>query len=209
MVESVSYSQRTANRLMQLFEEYGDKLFASTEDGGSSNSSALTNLTYYQAFLLLGIPEDEREKFVLQHDVKDMTTRELDQALKERSQTAPEKEQAQVTPMPNNPQDIKIEYVTVKKNAKPISGPKTAASQTFTTEYEERCAACCKTIADTFQELLTALLQLARLDQTVKEKCNKNASQLAEYIVERLKEWPPVVKTNLTNVETYATHERW
>ena len=209
MVESVSYSQRTANRLMQLFEEYGDKLFASTEDGCSSNSSALTNLTYFQAFLLLGIPEDEREEFVLQHDVKDMTTRELDQALKERSQTAPEKEQAQVTPMPNNPQDIKIEYVTVKKNAKPISGPKTAASQTFTTEYEERCAACCKTIADTFQELLTALLQLARLDQTVKEKCNKNASQLAEYIVERLKEWPPVVKTNLTNVETYATHERW
>ena len=66
LVESVSYSQRTANRLMQLFEEYGDKLFASTEDGGSSNSSALTNLTYYQAFLLLGIPEDEREEFVLQ-----------------------------------------------------------------------------------------------------------------------------------------------
>ncbi|KJS85598.1 MAG: hypothetical protein JL57_18530, partial [Desulfosporosinus sp. BICA1-9] len=34
LVESVSYSQRTANRLMQLFEEYGDKLFASTDDGG-------------------------------------------------------------------------------------------------------------------------------------------------------------------------------
>ena len=62
----MSYSQRTANRLMQLFEEYGDKLFASTDDGGSSNSSALTNLTYYQALLLLGIPEDEREKFILQ-----------------------------------------------------------------------------------------------------------------------------------------------
>jgi hypothetical protein len=32
----------------------------------------------YQALLLLGIPEDEREKFILQHDVKEMTTRELD-----------------------------------------------------------------------------------------------------------------------------------
>jgi len=38
----------------------------------------------------------------------------LDQALKERNQAAPEKEQAQVTPMPNNPKDIKIEYLTVK-----------------------------------------------------------------------------------------------
>jgi hypothetical protein len=91
-----------------LFEEYGDNLFVSTDDGGSSNSSALTNLTYYQALLLLGIPEDEQDKFILQHDVKDMTTRELDQALKERNQTAPEKEQAQVTPTSNNPEDIKI-----------------------------------------------------------------------------------------------------
>jgi len=57
LVESVSYSQRTANRLMQLFEEYGDKLFASGDDGDRSNSSAPTNLTYYQAILLLGIPE--------------------------------------------------------------------------------------------------------------------------------------------------------
>ena len=209
LVESVSYSQRTANRLMQLFEEYGEKLFASAEGGGRLNSSALTNLTYYQAFLLLGIQEDEREKFILQHDVKDMTTRDLDQALKERNQTALEKEQAQVTPMPNNPQDIKIEYLTVKKTANPISGPKNPSSQAFTTEYEERCAAYCKTIADTFYELLTALGQLARLDPAMKEKCSKHASLLAENMVERLKEWPPVVKTNMTNVETYATHKKW
>jgi len=42
----------------------------------------------------------------------------------------------------------------------------------------------------------------------VKEKCSKDASRLAEYMVERLKEWPPIVKTNMTNVETYAIHER-
>jgi hypothetical protein len=56
----------------------------------------------------ISIALNERKKFILQHDVKDMTTRELDQALKERNQTAPEKEQAQVTPMSNNPEDIKI-----------------------------------------------------------------------------------------------------
>lgn len=43
----------------------------------SSNSPALANLTHYQSFLLLGIPEDEREKFISRHDVEDMTTREL------------------------------------------------------------------------------------------------------------------------------------
>ena len=172
-------------------------------------SPAPTNLTYYQAILLLGIPEDEREKFILQHDVKNMTTRELDQALKEQNSTAPEKEQAPVTPMSNNSGEIKIEYRTVKKTDKPESRPKTADSQTFTTKYEERCTVCRQTIADTFQELLEALCQLARLDLAVKEKCSKDACQLAENMVERLKEWPPVPRTNMTTVETYATHERW
>ena len=209
LVESVSYSQRTANKLMQHFKEYGDKLFATGDDDGRSNSPVLANLTYYQALLLLGIPEDERERFILEHDVKNMTTGELDRALKERKQTPPEKEQALVTPLSNNPGEIKIEYRTVKKTDKPISTPKTAASETFTTKYEERCTACCQTIADTFQELLVALGQLARLDPAVKGKCSKDASRLAEYMVERLKEWPPVPTTNMKTVETYATYEKW
>ncbi|SHI45156.1 Protein of unknown function [Desulfosporosinus lacus DSM 15449] len=58
-------SQRTANRLKQLFEQYEDKLFTTNDDDGSSNSPAPTNLTHYQALLLLGILEDEREKFIL------------------------------------------------------------------------------------------------------------------------------------------------
>ncbi|SDI20726.1 DUF3102 domain-containing protein [Desulfosporosinus hippei] len=209
LVESVSYSQRTANRLMQLFEEYGDKLFAAANESDRSNSSAQTNLTYYQAIILLGIPEDEREKFILEHDVKNMTTRDLDRALKKQNPTPPEKEQAQVSPLSNHPGDLKIEYQTVKKTEKPTSRPKTAASPSFTTKYEERCTACCQTIADKFQELLEALGQLARLDPAVKEKCSKDASGLAEYMVERLKEWPPVPTTNMKTVETYATHERW
>ncbi|WP_396390449.1 DUF3102 domain-containing protein [Desulfosporosinus shakirovi] len=122
LVESVSYSQRTANKLMQLFKEYGDKLFAAGAEVGSSNSPTSANLTYYQAFLLLWIQEDEREKFIMEHDVKNMTTRELDQALKERKQISQEKEQAQVTPLTDNPGEITIEYRTVKKTDIPISG---------------------------------------------------------------------------------------
>ncbi|ODA40902.1 Protein export cytoplasm protein SecA ATPase RNA helicase [Desulfosporosinus sp. BG] len=52
--ESVSYSQRTADRLMQLF--------------GNPNSSLVTNLTYTQALILHGIPEEERDEFSVEHD---------------------------------------------------------------------------------------------------------------------------------------------
>ncbi|SHI94542.1 Protein of unknown function [Desulfosporosinus lacus DSM 15449] len=57
---SVSYSQSTANKLMRLHEEYGAKLSAGQD---SSNSESIPNLSYTQAIILLGIPEEERESF--------------------------------------------------------------------------------------------------------------------------------------------------
>ncbi|SHJ16298.1 DUF3102 domain-containing protein, partial [Desulfosporosinus lacus] len=83
LVESVSYSQRKANKLMQLYKEYGDKLFPDGAGEGRSNSPTWANLTYNQALLLLGIPEDEREEFILEQDVNNITIRELNRALKE------------------------------------------------------------------------------------------------------------------------------
>ncbi len=79
--ESVGYSQSTANRLMKLYEEYGTSFL----DGqGMSNCAPVRNLTYTQALLLLGLPEEEREEFLAQNDVPGMTKQELQQALKDR-----------------------------------------------------------------------------------------------------------------------------
>ncbi len=89
--ESVSYSHRTADRLIQLYEEYGP---SASEGESSSNWSLVTNLTYIQAVLLLGLPAEEREEFLAQNDVADMTKQELQQALKDRDQAKQEKEQA-------------------------------------------------------------------------------------------------------------------
>ncbi|KJS89380.1 MAG: hypothetical protein JL57_07700 [Desulfosporosinus sp. BICA1-9] len=86
MKESVSYSQRTADRLMQFCEKYGTKLLASSDSDGHPDSSLVTNLTYNQALILLGIPEEEREEFIAEHDVESMTKLELQQAVKDRDQ---------------------------------------------------------------------------------------------------------------------------
>lgn len=59
--ESVSYSQRTVNRLIQLFEE-NMEITVCCGNADSPNSSALTNLSYYQAVLLLGIQEEMCER---------------------------------------------------------------------------------------------------------------------------------------------------
>jgi hypothetical protein len=84
--ENVDYSQSTANNLMRVAEEYGADQFALF--GANAKSQALANLSYTQAVALLGIPEEERETFVEEHDVENMSTRELQQAIKARDEAS-------------------------------------------------------------------------------------------------------------------------
>lgn len=90
--ESVNYSQRTAQNLMKIFNEYGSKQISLF---GNSNSQAFADLNYSQAVALLAIPEiEEREKFVEENDLDNMSTRELQQAIKAREAAEREKEEA-------------------------------------------------------------------------------------------------------------------
>ena len=78
---------------MRVFEEYGaDQLALFGETG--AKSQALGSLSYSQAVALLSVPEDEREQFVEENDASNMSTRELQQAIKERDQAKQEKEEA-------------------------------------------------------------------------------------------------------------------
>ncbi len=81
---SVDYSQSTANNLMRIFEEYGANQISLF--GDNANSQTFGNLTYSQAVALLGVPAEEREQFVKDNDVENMSTRELQQAIKDRDE---------------------------------------------------------------------------------------------------------------------------
>ncbi|WNN76715.1 DUF3102 domain-containing protein [Lysinibacillus capsici] len=78
--ENVEYSQSTANNLMQIHVEY------------SSNSQAFGNLSYSKAVALLGIDAEDREAFLQENDVDEMSTRELQRIVKEKQKL--EKEMA-------------------------------------------------------------------------------------------------------------------
>jgi len=70
--ENVDYSQSTANNLMSLYREYGDK------------SQSLGNLSYTKALALLGVPDAEREQFVAENDVDNLSAKELQQVIKDK-----------------------------------------------------------------------------------------------------------------------------
>ena len=80
--ENTGYSVSTANNFMKLYMEYGamqGSLFVA-----EANSQTFGNLTYSKALALLAVPADEREAFVRENHVEEMSTRELQDAIRER-----------------------------------------------------------------------------------------------------------------------------
>ena len=68
--EKVSYSDRTARRLMQIYREV-------------TKRPALANLGSTKAMALATMPQEELSEFLKENNVVDMTTRQLEQAIKE------------------------------------------------------------------------------------------------------------------------------
>ncbi len=69
----VSFSHYSANRFMKIAREF-------------SNSTAMCNLNSTKLFLLAGLDEDDRQEVIKENHVEKMTTRELEQVVKEKKE---------------------------------------------------------------------------------------------------------------------------
>ena len=76
--EDLPFSHSWANNYMRLYKELGKDQLSLFAD-----SQAIGNLRPTQALELLALPAEEREEFVQTHDVENMSTRELHQAIRE------------------------------------------------------------------------------------------------------------------------------
>lgn len=79
--EQVEFSERSAQRFMRLAREW-------------SNPTTLSDLGASKALALLALPPEEREQFMEDHKVIDMSARQLEQAIKERDEARMAAEQA-------------------------------------------------------------------------------------------------------------------
>lgn len=90
--DRVDYSQSTANNLMRIYKEYGDEQITL---GGTSKSQTFGNLSYSQAIALFALPADDRETFVRENNVEDMSARQLQEAIKAREDAEKAKAEAE------------------------------------------------------------------------------------------------------------------
>ncbi|APU60760.1 DUF3102 domain-containing protein [Clostridium botulinum] len=78
--EKVGFSQRTAQKFMKIAESFHD-------------ANAPSCLGVEKLYLLTTIPEKEREEFIVQNNIEEMSTRELKKKIKETKNPVKEKEQ--------------------------------------------------------------------------------------------------------------------
>lgn len=91
--ENVEYSQSTANYLMQLYQEYGtgqQDLFDTW-----TNSQTFGKLSYSQHIALLALPFGERQQFAEEVGAENLSTRELQKAIRERDEAVIALEEAE------------------------------------------------------------------------------------------------------------------
>lgn len=88
LAERTPYSQSTANNFMKIFQEYGDENLSLFEKG--TKSQTFGKLSYTQALALLALPANEREEFARENNVEDMSSRQLQEAIRERNQAREE-----------------------------------------------------------------------------------------------------------------------
>lgn len=81
--EKCGFSQSTANNMMRLYDEYGAEQF--TIFGAVANSQALEKLSYTKAISLLALPADEREGFAEAVHADEISSRELERLVKEKT----------------------------------------------------------------------------------------------------------------------------
>lgn len=82
LTSEFGWSERKAQQLMQVYREFGGtqkNLF-----GPELNAQTFADLSYSKLLLLISVPKSEREQFVEENNVAELSTRELDKLIKER-----------------------------------------------------------------------------------------------------------------------------
>lgn len=200
LAEKTEFSQRTANNLMKLCEEYADRQI--TLLGAVPNSQAIANLSLTKAIRLLALPEDEREEFVEEHDVDAMTTRELETAIAEKKNAEKHAEElaAEVKKMKAVADQRKAEKIEL---AKKLKTAEEKAAEKAKAEIENGVKAAREETRRALAERKAALDEKRALEEELAEA--KRASSLNDPDVAEFKVLFERVQTDVAGLWTIVT----
>ena len=143
--EKVDFTHQTANKFMKVAEEM-------------SNYASMRNIGTAKIFALLSLPQEKRQDFIESHPVDEMTTRELQQAIKENKQLKEQVEELQ--------------------NAKPII--KEVEKTVYPSDYQT-IKGRLQLLESSIQESETKIKRLLEDKQLLERKVKLNEQEASEY----------------------------
>jgi len=105
--ENLNYSQDTAQKFMKLAKEYGD------DSSFLANTATSRNFSISNALSLLKLPEEDREKFVEEHPVEDMTNKALEDEIRKLKEEK-ESQEAKVGQLLDEKEDMASQIATME-----------------------------------------------------------------------------------------------
>ena len=169
LAERVSYSQSTANNLMKLYQEYGTgevNLFDNW-----TNSETFGKLTYSQHLSLLALPFADRAGFAESHNVEEMSTRELDKAVREELEAV--KEKLSMSEDERMAQDATIEELREKVEKAEAEASKNAKQVAAAQKDKDRAEKSEKVALDRLKKLETELALAKTAEKVAREELGK------------------------------------
>ena len=166
--ERVEFSERTARNFMRLAREW-------------TNRQTLADLGASKALTLLALPAEEREQFMEDHNVIDMSARQLEQAIRERDEARKAAEEAKEEANTAEQARAKMAEDMALLNAR-LTGAR---------EDQEQAAASAKKLAAELEELKARPVEVAVetvVDQEALEKARAEAMAEMQGKLDRAKE---------------------
>lgn len=176
--EELTFSKSTANNLMQIYNEYGADQIGIL--GAEAKSKTLGKLSYSKALKLLAVPAEEREEFAEQHDVENISTRELDKLIKEKKAAEAEKDDAL-----RKLGDAQIELESTKDKLSAAQAAEKQATERMRQAQEDVRAADEQAVAN--EKALKEKLEAAEKDKKAAEDKLKELKKKHKEEIEKLK----------------------
>lgn len=155
LLKNVEYQQSTAENLMNIYKEYGTGQIRMGDTW--RNSETFKKLTYTQHLALLKIPYEERQEFAEENNVSEMSTRQLQQAIRERDEARQRQEE-------------------LERNVELLEAQNRNANQEVLNMQQQLAAA--QSTDEAWKEQITRLTSERDTAETNEEKLRKEIDQL-------------------------------
>lgn len=198
--DEFGWTDRTAQKLMAVYREFGESqksLF-----GPGINTNTCSDLSVSKLYLLISVPESEREEFVKENDIAEISVREMEKLLKEKKE-AEENARESADAL----EELNGKYDALQAALRQASADSAAAQEELERKaaaaHEEGRAAAAKQLAEEVNTAKLNVREAAAAQKKAEEELQAALAEAERYKAEteKLRENPEVSEEKLRELE--------